>query len=190
MIQQSTKQVLLNFQKFIQKNFPSVLGYVINGELLIIVPKNKIKKIVLFLKNNTNTQFKALSDISGADYPDKKNRFEVIYNLLSISYNSRITLITYVDELAATDSITSIFECANWFEREVWDMYGVFFYDNTDLRRILTDYGFKGYPLRKDFPLIGYVEVRYDELQKRVITEKVSLAQDYRDFSFNNNWIN
>jgi len=185
-----TKQVLLNFQKYLQKIFPNILGYLINGELIIIVPKNKIKNIIYFLKNNTHTQFKSLSDISGADYPDKKNRFEVIYNLLSITYNSRISIVTYVDELTATDSIVSIYPCANWFEREVWDMFGVFFYNNKDLRRILTDYGFKGHPLRKDFPLVGYVEVRYDELQKRVITEKVSFAQDYREFDLNSNWIN
>lgn len=186
----STLKVFSNFQKYLQKIFPNILGYIINGELILIVPKDKIKNVFLFLKNNTHTQFKMLSDISGVDYPDKKNRFEVTYNLLSITYNSRISIITYVDELTATESITSIYKCANWFEREVWDMYGVFFYNNKDLRRILTDYGFKGHPLRKDFPLTGYVEVRYDELQKRVITEKVSLAQDYRDFSFNNNWLN
>jgi NADH:ubiquinone oxidoreductase subunit C len=95
-----------------------------------------------------------------------------------------------VDEITSIDSVVSLYKNSNWFEREVWDMFGVFFYNNKDLRRILTDYGFKGHPLRKDFPLTGYVEVRYDELQKRVITEKVSFTQDYRDFSFNSNWLN
>lgn len=181
--------VFLNFKKYIQTLFPTTLGYLVNGELLIVTPNKKLTRILRFLKDHTHAQFKILSDLSGADYPYKKNRFEVIYNLLSVIYNTRITIITYVDEISSVDSIVSLYKCSNWFEREVWDMYGVYFYKNKDLRRILTDYGFKGHPLRKDFPLTGYIEVRYDELQKRVITEKISLAQDYRDFSFNSNWL-
>jgi len=124
----------------------------------------------------------------GVDYPEKKNRFEVIYNLLSISYNSRITVSVSVDEKTPIDSVTPIFSGADWLEREVWDMFGIFFLGHKDLRRILTDYGFKGHPLRKDFPLTGYVEVRYSDSEKRVITEEVSLTQDYRTFIFDNNW--
>jgi NADH dehydrogenase (ubiquinone) Fe-S protein 3 len=185
----TTLNVLLNFKKYIQSIFPTTLGYLVNGELLIVVPTSKITKVLRFLRDHTHGQFKSLSDLSGVDYPYKKNRFEVVYNLLNITYNTRISVITYVDEITSIDSIVSLYKCANWFEREVWDMYGVFFYKNKDLRRILTDYGFKGHPLRKDFPVTGYIEVRYDELQKRVITEKVSFAQDYRDFTFHSNWL-
>ena len=124
----------------------------------------------------------------GVDYPEKKNRSELIYNLLSISYNSRITVSVSVDEKTPIDSVTPIFSGADWLEREVWDMFGIFFLGHKDLRRILTDYGFKGHPLRKDFPLTGYVEVRYSDSEKRVITEEVSLTQDYRTFIFDNNW--
>ena len=119
----------------------------------------------------------------------KKKRFEVSYHLLSILYNSRINVTTSVDEITPLDSVTSIFSSADWLEREVWDMFGIFFFNHNDLRRILTDYGFRGHPLRKDFPLTGYVEVRYDDIQKRVVTEKVSLSQDYRIFTFNSNWL-
>lgn len=181
--------IFINYNNYLQKIFPQVLGYTINGEFILIVPHNKIKRILKFLKNHTQSQFKILSDLTAADYPEKKNRFEIIYNLLSITYNTRITIITYIDEIISVDSITSIYKCANWFEREVWDMFGIFFLNNKDLRRILTDYGFKGHPLRKDFPLTGYIEVRYDYTEKRVITEKVSLAQDYRDFTFSSNWL-
>ncbi len=190
MTKKLTRDVFLNFKKYIQSIFPTTLGYLVNGELLLIIPNHKLKNFLRFLKDHTHTQFKSLSDLSGADYPYKKNRFEVTYNLLSITYNTRISVLTYVDEITSIDSIVSLYKCSNWFEREVWDMYGVFFYQNNDLRRILTDYGFKGHPLRKDFPVTGYTEVRYDELQKRVITEKVSFAQDYRDFTFNSNWLN
>ena len=178
-----------NYRNYLQTIFPQILGCMINRELILIVPANKIKNFLIFLKNHTHGQYKILSDLTGADYPDKKNRFEVIYNLLSITYNTRLTVVIYVDEITSVDSITSVFKSANWFEREVWDMFGIFFFNNLDLRRILTDYGFKGHPLRKDFPLTGYIEVRYDDIQKKVITEKVSLAQDYREFSFTSNWL-
>lgn len=190
MTQSLTLQILLNFKKYIKKIFPYTLGYLINGELLIVVPSNKILNILKFLKNHSHSRFQSLSDITGADFHYKKNRFEVTYNLISYIYNVRISILTYVDELNFIDSIVNIYKNANWFEREVWDMLGVYFHNNKDLRRILTDYGFKGHPLRKDFPVTGYVEVRYDELQKRVITEKASFAQDFRDFSFNSNWLN
>jgi len=121
-------------------------------------------------------------DICGVDYPTRSNRFEVVYNMLSVRYNARIRVKTYADEVSPVPSITSLFSGANWFEREVYDMYGVYFTDHPDLRRILTDYGFEGYPLRKDFPLTGYVEVRYDEEKKRVVTEPLELTQSFRDF--------
>jgi len=185
----ATNNIYYSFKQFIQSVFPTVLTYQINNELFFVISNNKLKNFLRFLKDHTHAQFKVLSDLSGADYPYKKNRFEITYNLLSITYNARIAVLSYVDEISSVDSIVSLYKCSNWFEREIWDMYGVFFYKNKDLRRILTDYGFKGHPLRKDFPLTGYVEVRYDELQKRVITEKVSFTQDYRDFTFKSNWL-
>jgi NADH dehydrogenase (ubiquinone) Fe-S protein 3 len=179
----------MSIKIFLHSVFPPATGYLLNSELLFILPTKRIKNFLCFLKYHSHTRYESLSDLSGADYPYKKNRFELTYNLLSITYNTRISVITYVDEITSVDSIVSLYRCSNWFEREVWDMYGVFFYKNNDLRRILTDYGFKGHPLRKDFPVTGYIEVRYDELLKRVITEKVSFTQDYRDFIFNSNWL-
>ena len=140
------------------------------------------------LKNHTNSQYKILSDICAVDYPFKKNRFEVVYNLLSITYNSRITIIISIDEKTPVNSCTDIYSAAGWFEREVLDMFGIFFIGHKDLRRILTDYGFKGHPLKKDFPLTGFTEVRYSDFEKRIVLEEVSLAQDYRTFYFDNTW--
>jgi len=184
----SSKKLLLNYRDFLRNIFPQSIGYLVNNELIIKISPKKIKRVLTFLKNHTQCQFKVLVDMCGVDYPEKKNRFEVIYNLLSISYNSRITVSVSVDEKTPIDSVTPIFSGADWLEREVWDMFGIFFLGHKDLRRILTDYGFKGHPLRKDFPLTGYVEVRYSDSEKRVITEEVSLTQDYRTFIFDNNW--
>lgn len=189
MSQHLVKQIFLNHKQYIQQIFPTTLGYLINKELFLLIPSNKIEKFLYFLKNHTHTHYKSLSDVSGTDYPFKKTRFEVSYNLLSVTYNARVNILSVSDELVSVNSITPVYKCSNWFERESWDMLGVFFYGNKDLRRILTDYGFKGHPLRKDFPVTGYIEVRYDELQKRIITEKVSFAQDFRDFVANKNWL-
>ena len=188
MTQSIKLKVLLNFKKYLKTIFPSTLGYLVNGELLIVVPTNKITKVLRFLRDHTHSQFKALSDLSGVDYPHKKNRFEVTYNLISYTYNTRISVITYVDEITSIDSVVHLYKNSNWFEREVWDMFGVFFYNNKDLRRILTDYGFKGHPLRKDFPLTGHTEVRYNEDQKKVISEPVKLEQNYRNFDYESPW--
>lgn len=185
---QNLLNILILYRDYLKKLFPQTISYIINGELIIKVPQNKIKKILNFLKNHTQSQYKILSDICALDYPWKKNRFEIVYNILSISYNSRLTLSTSVDEKTSIESITSIYSVAGWFEREIWDMFGVYFKGNSDLRRILTDYGFKGHPLRKDFPLTGFIEVRYINNEKRILAEEVSLAQDFRTFYFNNNW--
>lgn len=185
---QNLLNILVLYRDYLKKLFPQTIGYIINGELIIKVPQNKIKKFLNFLKNHTQSQYKVLSDICALDYPWKKNRFEIVYNILSIAYNSRITLSVSVDEKTSVDSITSIYSVAGWFEREIWDMFGVYFKGNSDLRRILTDYGFKGHPLRKDFPLTGFIEVRYINNEKRILAEEVSLAQDFRTFYFNNNW--
>jgi NADH-quinone oxidoreductase subunit C len=161
---------------------------VVNGELTLSVPASSVKEVLLFLRDHTNCQFKMLIDICGVDYPEKEARFEVVYNLLSIKYNSRIRVKVVVDELMPIDSVTSIYNSAGWYEREVWDLYGVFFSNHPDLRRILTDYGFDGHPLRRDFPLTGHTEVRYDEAEKRIVTEPVELAQEFRVFDFASPW--
>lgn len=159
-----------------------------NNELILITPSEYIVPTIYFLRDHTNTQYKGFVDICGVDYPNRKNRFEIIYNFLSFHFNARITVKTSVNDRTALNSITNVFKAANWFEREVWDLYGVFFKNHPDLRRILTDYGFEGHPLRKDFPLSGYVEVRYDPEKKRVVTEHVELSQEYRVFNFSSPW--
>uniref|UniRef100_A0A2I8B6M3 NADH dehydrogenase [ubiquinone] iron-sulfur protein 3 n=1 Tax=Mielichhoferia elongata TaxID=67235 RepID=A0A2I8B6M3_9BRYO len=145
-------------------------------------------QLLWFLKYHTNTRFQVLIDIGGVDYPSRKQRFEVVYNLLSIQYNSRIRVQTSVDEITPICSAVNIFPSAGWWEREVWDMFGVYFSDHPDLRRILTDYGFEGHPLRKDFPLSGYVEVRYDDSEKRVVSEPIEMTQEFRYFDFASPW--
>jgi NADH-quinone oxidoreductase subunit C len=141
-----------------------------------------------FLRDDSNCLFKQLTDICGVDYPDREERLEVVYNLLSLKFNHRIRVKVTTTPDQPVPSVTGVFNAANWFEREAWDLYGVFFSDHPDLRRILTDYGFEGHPMRKDFPLTGHVEVRYDEAQKRVVYDKVKLVQEFRSFDFQSPW--
>lgn len=157
-------------------------------EIIIEVNVSDLKKTILFLKDHENCLFKLLVDLFAVDYPTKENRFELIYCLLSTKYNSRIKIKTFVDEFTPVESIVDLYQSANWLEREVWDMNGIYIEQHPDLRRILTDYGFEGYPLRKDFPLSGYTEVRYDDSQKRVISEPIELTQEFRVFNFNSPW--
>lgn len=152
-------------------------------ELTIYVAPSAILPTMLFLKNNTACQFKQVLDVTAADYPSRTNRFDVVYNLLSVRHNSRIRVKTYANETTPVPSITPLFNGANWFERETYDLFGVFFEGHPDLRRILTDYGFEGHPLRKDFPTTGYTEVRYDEEKKRIIYEPLELTQAWRNFT-------
>jgi NADH-quinone oxidoreductase subunit C len=161
---------------------------VVRGELSVRVRREDIVRVLLVLRDDPRLSFNQLVDLCGVDYPDRPERFEVVYHLLSMSRNQRVRVKVTAAENTPVPSVTSLYPCANWFEREVWDLYGVFFSDHADLRRILTDYGFEGHPLRKDFPLTGYVEVRYDEDQKRVIYEPVKLAQDFRTFDFLSPW--
>ncbi|XP_069821928.1 NADH dehydrogenase [ubiquinone] iron-sulfur protein 3, mitochondrial [Dendropsophus ebraccatus] len=158
------------------------------GELEIMIHPDGVIPVLTFLRDHTNTQFKSLADLTAVDIPTRQNRFEIVYNLLSLRYNTRIRVKTYADELTPIESIVSVHKGANWYEREVWDMYGVFFANHPDLRRILTDYGFEGHPFRKDFPLSGYVEVRYDDEVKRVVAEPVQLSQEFRKFDLNSPW--
>lgn len=152
-------------------------------ELTIYVAPSAILPTMLFLKNNTACQFKQVLDVTAADYPSRTNRFDVVYNLLSVRHNSRIRVKTYANETTPVPSITPLFNGANWFERETYDLFGVFFEGHPDLRRILTDYGFECHPLRKDFPTTGYTEVRYDEEKKRIIYEPLELTQAWRNFT-------
>ncbi|MBC92411.1 MAG: NADH-quinone oxidoreductase subunit C [Rhodospirillaceae bacterium] len=158
------------------------------GELIVAVYPEKIADVLMFLRNDGNCQFKILIDICGVDYPQRNPRFEVVYNLLSLTQNQRIRIKLLVDEEISVPTATGVYSSAGWFEREAWDLYGIIFSNHDDLRRILTDYGFEGHPLRKDFPLTGHVEVRYDESQKRVVYDPVKLTQDYRTFDFLSPW--
>ncbi len=159
-----------------------------NEELLIEIDENNLVDVIQFLKSNDNCKFKQLIDIAGVDYPEKEKRFELIYLFLSHENNLRIKVLIKFPIDQAINSVTKIFPSANWMEREVFDMYGVKFKNHPDLRRILTDYGFKGHPLRKDFPLTGFNEVRYSEKDKKVIYEPVKLEQNYRNFDFESPW--
>ena len=159
-----------------------------NDELLIEVDEKDIVDVVQFLKSNENCKFKQLIDVAGVDYPDNEKRFELVYLFLSHENNLRIKLLIKFETDQSINSLTKIFPSANWMEREVFDMYGIKFKNHPDLRRILTDYGFKGHPLRKDFPLTGFNEVRYSEKDKKVIYEPVKLEQNYRNFDFESPW--
>jgi len=159
-----------------------------NGELMLDVPLASILDVLAFLKADQSCRFALLVDLTAVDWPGRAKRFDVVYNLLSMYTNRRIRLKVQVGEEEMVPSATAIHPCANWFEREVFDMYGIVFSGHPDLRRLLTDYGFRGHPLRKDFPLTGYNEVRYDEVQKRVVYEPVRLAQEWRAFDFLSPW--
>jgi NADH-quinone oxidoreductase subunit C len=161
---------------------------VVNGELILQVRADALLRVIKFIRNDANCLFQMLIDICGVDYPEREQRFEIVYNLLSLKHNLRLRLKVSTDENTPVPSVSSIYPAASWFERECWDMYGVFFGDHPDLRRILTDYGFEGHPLRKDFPLTGYVEVRYDDEQRRVVYEPVKLTQEFRSFDFLSPW--
>ena len=158
------------------------------GELTVHVKRDAILEVLKFLRDDANCQFKLLLDICGVDYPEDEERFEVVYHLLSLPHNFRVRLKLRTDEDTPVPSATGLFSAANWWEREAWDLFGIYFSDHPDLRRILTDYGFEGHPLRKDFPLTGYVEVRYDDEKKRVVYEPVKLVQDFRSFDFVSPW--
>ncbi|PSL21862.1 NADH-quinone oxidoreductase subunit C [Shimia abyssi] len=166
-----------------------VLGWDVSfGELNMDVTLGHFTEFVEFLKNDPTCKFSTLVDITAVDHPERPKRFTVVYHLLSMYQNHRIRLRVAIREDEMVPSITSVHPCANWPERETFDMFGIIFTDHPDLRRLLTDYGFRGHPLRKDFPTTGYTEVRYDEVQKRVVYEPVSLPQDYRQFDFMSPW--
>eukprot|EP00731_Ephydatia_muelleri_P026084 Em0018g184a len=185
------RQNLIDYGQYLQGILPKYIQQVqvthINELELLIHPEG-VTPVLTFLRDHHNAQFRQLADLTALDVPKRVFRFEVVYNLLSLVYNARIRVKTYTDELTPIDSATAVYSGANWPEREVWDMYGVFFANHPDLRRILTDYGFEGHPLRKDFPLSGYVEVRYDDEVKRVVCEPVELSQEFRKFDLSAPW--
>ncbi|AGK57446.1 NADH dehydrogenase subunit C [Hyphomicrobium denitrificans 1NES1] len=157
-------------------------------EASISVPRDRIVEVLKMLRDDSKCRFEVLIDICGVDYPEREARFDVVYHLLSPRLNQRLRVKIATDETSPVPSVNDVFPAANWYEREAYDLYGIRFVGHPDLRRILTDYGFQGHPLRKDFPLTGYVEVRYDDIKKRVVYEPVKLTQEFRDFDFESPW--
>ena len=178
----------LNIQ-YLLKKLPLISVQTINEEVVLIVSNLKIRFVLSFLRFHINTRFDVLSCLGGSDFPEKNERFELFYDLVSIYYNTRLRVKAYCNEKNNIESISDIFSSANWWEREIWDLFGIFFFNHPDLRRILTDYGFEGYPLRKDFPLFGFVEVRFNEVKKRVVCEPIELSQEFRTFNYESSWI-
>ncbi len=161
---------------------------VAHGELMVEARADAIVKIMTFLRDDQQCLFKLLIDVCGVDHPERSERFDVVYNLLSLKHNQRIRVKVRTDEMTPVPSVAGVYKAAGWFEREAWDLYGILFSDHPDLRRLLTDYGFEGHPMRKDFPLTGFVELRYDDEQKRVVYEPVALTQEFRSFDFMSPW--
>ena len=167
----------------------TVIGYwVANGELTVTAAAGDIVKLVTFLRDDERCQFMSFIDVTAVDWPTRENRFDVVYHLLSPKRNARVRIKVQTDEVTPVASIIGVFPGADWFERETYDLYGVLFTGHPDMRRLLTDYGFEGHPLRKDFPLTGFVEVRYDDQEKRVLYEPVRLNQEFRKFDFLSPW--
>ncbi len=183
-------EALTGFGEAIKADSAGAVGgvHVEFGELTLTCPATRIVDLLALLRDNKNYRFAQLLDVTAVDYPERPQRFEVVYHLLSMTQNKRLRVKVATDEDTPVPSVTPVYPCADWYERETFDMYGVFFSGHPDLRRILTDYGFHGHPLRKDFPMTGYVEVRWDEALKRVIYEPVKLPQEYRQFDFLSPW--
>ena len=174
--------------KVIKKVLPILKIQIHQNDISIVIKKTHLLNTLFFLKNHIKYQFKLLTCISGVDYSENKYRFKLVYELLSVKYNVRIRVKVFTHELMPIESADSIFKAAGWYESEIWDMFGVFFVKHPNLVRLLTDYGFEGYPLRKDFPLSGFVEASYDYTRKRVTNERVELSQEYRAFTFASPW--
>jgi len=183
-------ETLQDLGDYIQSALPQAVTDVQqdHDELIIVSTRAGLVRLVTYLRDDSNCLFKVLIDICGVDYPERVERFDVVYNLLSLRFNQRIRIKVRASEDDLVPSVSGVFSAATWYEREVWDLYGVMFSDHPDLRRLLTDYGFEGHPMRKDFPLTGHVEVRYDEAQKRVVYEPVKLTQAFRSFDFMSPW--
>ncbi len=187
---EAMNEALEELGEYIVGALPQDMGQakIIGDELVLEVPREDIVKVLTGLRDDTNCQFRQLVDLCGVDYPDREERFDVVYHHISLRQNQRIRVKVRTDEATPVPSVTGVFSSAGWWEREAWDLYGILFSGHPDLRRILTDYGFEGHPLRKDFPLTGHVEVRYDDELKRVVYEPVKLTQEFRDFDFLSPW--
>lgn len=172
----------------IENLVPIISHSVINNEQIITINQKYLLFVLRCLKKHVNSQYNLLTCISGIDLLTTKYRFCVVYDLLSLTFNSRLRVKIFTNEITHVDSSVSVYINANWWEREIWDLFGIYFQKHPDLRRILTDYGFEGFPLRKDFPLSGYVEVRYDQAKKRVVVEPIELAQEFRSFTYETPW--
>ncbi|TDL28820.1 NADH dehydrogenase [Rickenella mellea] len=185
-----TTESLHHYGSFLMQSLPKFVQQfsVLKDELTLYIPPSAVIPVLTFLRDHSQCQFKSVVDISGVDFPERDKRFEIVYHLLSYKFAGRIRVKTYASETDAVPSAVSVFRGADWYEREVWDLFGVFFENHPDLRRILTDYGFEGHPLRKDFPLTGYTEVRYDEERKRVVYEPLQLTQAFRNFEASSPW--
>lgn len=183
-------EALSELAEYVAAAFPGevVATEVAFRELMVAVERESIVRVLTFLRDDANCGFRVLVDICGVDWPEREARFDVVYNLLSPTHNQRIRVKVRTDERRPLPSVADVFSSAGWYEREAWDMYGIMFSGHADLRRLLTDYGFEGHPLRKDFPLTGHVEVRYDDEEKRVVYEPVSLTQEFRTFDFLSPW--
>ena len=183
-------EALTELSDHIQSHLVDAVAHatIVHGELTLDVSAESILKVLKFLRDDSSCRFSCFIDICGVDYPGRKNRFDVVYHLLSPTQNQRIRVKLEIHETRQVPSVVSLYPAAEWFEREAFDLYGILFSDHPDLRRILTDYGFRGHPLRKDFPLTGYVEVRYDDEEKRVVYEPVNLTQEFRSFDFESPW--
>ena len=184
------QEALKLYGKFLIDVLPCYIDkvHIYKDELTLYVKNDFLLQVLFFLKNNNNCLFKSLVDITAVDFPERDARFEVVYQLLSLKYNARIRVKVLVKEEEVVASASQVFKSAIWLEREVWDMFGIFFGEHPDLRRILVDYGFEGYPLRKDFPLSGFTEIRYDEEVKRIVYEPIEIAQEFRTFDFLSPW--
>jgi len=184
------EQALRELGEYVAAALPAEIvgATVAHGELAVAARREGLLRVLTFLRDDPQCLFKQLVELCGVDWPERAQRFDVVYNLLSLKHNQRIRVKVETDEATPIASAVPVFSAAGWFEREVWDLYGVLFSEHPDLRRILTDYGFEGHPLRKDFPLTGYVELRYDEEQKRVVYEPVKLVQEFRRFEFTSPW--
>jgi NADH dehydrogenase (ubiquinone) Fe-S protein 3 len=183
-----SKKLVVENLKDLSRLCPLEKIQIFNDNVILIVKPNVLFDILVFFKYHVLYQFELLTCISGVDYPMNKYRFKIVYELLSIRYNFRIRIKTFTHELLAVESCDKLFLTGGWYECEVWDMFGVFFKNHSNLKRILTDYGFEGYPLRKDFPLSGFIEMRYNEIEKRVVNESLELCQEYRTFTFLSPW--
>ena len=185
-----SRKLILRYSKSLMKLLPQFITKISieKNDIIVYTKAKNVKSIILFLKNHSHAQYKILTDLTAVDYISKKNRFQIVYNLLSLTFNTRIIVKLNVNELTPVDSIVSIHSSAGWYEREVWDLFGVFFLNHPDLRRILTDYGFEGHPLKKDFPLSGFTSLCYNEEYKRVVTESVEFSQESKNMSFSNPW--